>query len=240
MLSFYAANLSCKWAEFWRQCHFLILNPGGFLSANYDVKKKENSKLKILSIMSFPVPSHTAVVATMESENLGKDRDRYTNNSKGMKMFEKLIHKQAPDVSPKQTNMPRVHRDSDITQRALFLWWCMAHGWALYQRWSSFYWIHTVCFKLNPTDVGGGVEYRVCENIHQMVECRPGVRNKKYVQYRLTLTSSTCVFDLLTLYECVWTEWEFWLDWMFAPILGISTGHQGSAGMCSNRPVFQP
>lgn len=71
--------------------------------------------------MSFAVPSHPAVVATMESENLGKDSDRYTNNSKGMKMFEKLIHKQAPDVSPKQTNMPRVHRDSDITQRALFL-----------------------------------------------------------------------------------------------------------------------
>ena len=64
------------------------------VSANYCVKK-----LKAVSIMSF----HTVVVAKMESKSLGKDFGGYTNKSKRKKMFEKLIHEQALDVSEKQT-----------------------------------------------------------------------------------------------------------------------------------------
>lgn len=52
--------------------------------------------------MSFPVSLHAVVEATMESKCLGKDTRGYTNNSKGKKMFEKLIHKQAPDASENQ------------------------------------------------------------------------------------------------------------------------------------------
>lgn len=51
----------------YKKSHFLILQPWwlGFLSASYCMSK--NLKLKALSIMSFPVSSHTVVVATMES-----------------------------------------------------------------------------------------------------------------------------------------------------------------------------
>lgn len=64
-----------------------------FLSTVLAILSK-NLKLKALSIMSFPVSSHT----TMESKSLGKDTGGYTNNSKG----KKNVDKQAPDVSEKQ------------------------------------------------------------------------------------------------------------------------------------------
>lgn len=59
----------------------------------------KNLKLKAVSIMSF----QTVVLAKMESKSLGKDFGGHTNKIKRKKMFEKLTHKQAPDVSEKQT-----------------------------------------------------------------------------------------------------------------------------------------
>lgn len=58
--------------------------------------------------------------------------------------------------------MPGEHRDGDITQRALFLWWCTAHGWALHQWRGISYFAGCTqfffFFKLNPTDVEGDVQ----------------------------------------------------------------------------------
>lgn len=135
ILPFCAANLPCKWAEHLYTATALFCNPGGFLSASYYVKKLKTEGIvdnELSCLFSHCCGGNNGVQESWQRYWwLHKQRQR---EEKCLKNWS--INKHRMCLKNRTANMPREHRDGDITQRALFLWRCMVHGWALHQ-WRS-------------------------------------------------------------------------------------------------------